>query len=330
MDVTSLLNTASTKRAGTAKEAESPAHMPVRNRTPWDAGGYSLPINSATQAGTFPTSDNNHSPEESRDSRLDSSDSAGSNHKASDSRSSISSLSSTSTSYHSRLSSISTVSSFYPLSVITDIGSYTNTLATPITDKGSELQSGKFTNTSSLSLILDLTITSCKGGNFSSSAIGSGDCSSATGKMAYLKDNSLDERERVIFQDHPQQIMEDLHKSITPSPTDSLNALAAVAEHQLHDRQEVGGYHQQEPQQYRGISSAQEHSGLGTALEAINAEEFTVGERIHRRLTRSASPSDAILIKRNGPMSMSSSATTPTSSTTGVYHPYGLPSRQAE
>lgn len=147
MDVTSLLNAASTIREETAKEIEFPANTPVRNRTPWDAGGYSLPINSASQNETLTTSDSNPL-DESKDSTLVSSNNSISNHKPSDSRSSISSFASTTSnsqqSQHSRLSSISTVSSFYPLSVITDIEKYSKTSATPTPDQGSELQNSKF------------------------------------------------------------------------------------------------------------------------------------------------------------------------------------------
>lgn len=149
MDVTSLLNAASTRREGiAANHLGFSTHTPSRNRTPWDAGGYSLPINPASQNETFITSASESvTPlDDKRESTLASSNSLTSNHKLSDSRSSISSFASTtSTSQHSRLSSISTVSSFYPLSVITDIEKYSSpTSATPTPDQGHEIQSSTF------------------------------------------------------------------------------------------------------------------------------------------------------------------------------------------
>lgn len=149
--------------------------------------------------------------------------------------------------------------------------------------------------------------------------------------MAYSTDVS---REHIFPSDHlqqdPQQTVGDVHKSITPSPTDSLNALAIVAEHQLHDRQDIGAYnaHQQEQQAGGHDISLQDRTNMDLGPQLSYTEDFRDGEKIHRRLTRSASPSDAILIKRNAPMSLSSQ-TTPTS-TTGMDLPYGLLSRHAE
>lgn len=148
--------------------------------------------------------------------------------------------------------------------------------------------------------------------------------------MAYPIDDS---RERFVSSEHliqdPHQAIVDIQKSITPSPTDSLNALAMVAEHQMHDRQDVGAYNHHQEQQSGGHDmSLQDRTNMEMGPQLSYAEDFRDGEKIRRRLTRSASPSDAILIKRNAPMSMSSQ-TTPTS-TTGMELPYGLLSRTAE
>lgn len=309
MDVTSLLNAASTIREESAKDVGSPANTSSRNRTPWDAGGYSLPINSPVPNETS-TTDSNNTLEETKDPILASSNSyisSTSNHKPSHSRSSVSSSGSTAStsqqSHHSRLSSVSTVSSFYPLSFITDIEKYPHTSATPTPDQSSEPQTSSIPSSSSTQAFGQVSST----------------------KMAYSTGR------RMIASDLLHQPIEDVQKSITPSPTDSLNALAMVAEHQLHDRQEVNAYnhqhHLQDSQQFHdhGISS-QDRADLEMASQAYG-EEFRGEAKVHRRLTRSASPSDAILIKRNAPMS--SSQTTPTS-TSGMELPYGMNGRPAD
>ena len=87
------------------------SRTPPRNRTPWDAGGYSLPINTVSSSTNTPTtttpSQNIHYVD---DSQLETPRSP--YHKFSDSRSSFSSFtSSLQSASHSRFSSMSTVSS---------------------------------------------------------------------------------------------------------------------------------------------------------------------------------------------------------------------------
>lgn len=78
--------------------------MPPRNRTPWDAGGYSLPINTISTPTTPPQTVHYD------DSHVETPRSP--YHKFSDSRSSLSSFtSSLQSTSHSRFSSLSTVSS---------------------------------------------------------------------------------------------------------------------------------------------------------------------------------------------------------------------------
>jgi len=101
----------------------SGSRSPNRNRTPWDAGGYSLPLtldtkliptftSSAGRPTLFPA---DHSPTEAR--LISSSSPKSPKHKFSDSRSSnSSSYTSCSSLSHSRISSLSTVSEFQPTS----------------------------------------------------------------------------------------------------------------------------------------------------------------------------------------------------------------------
>lgn len=118
MDVTSLLNANSLaveqqrgeEKDGEEKKVEVTTKAPSRNRTPWDAGGYSLPINTISNPSTPPQADETHR----RDSQ---STPTSPRHKFSDSRSSLSSFTSSSQSAsHSRFSSLSTVGSTYPSS----------------------------------------------------------------------------------------------------------------------------------------------------------------------------------------------------------------------
>ena len=106
MDVTSLLNA---NAAGQLKKDEKEtSRTPPRNRTPWDAGGYSLPINTISA----PTTPPQKSEQDVRydDSQVETPRSP--YHKFSDSRSSLSSFtSSLQSTSHSRYSSMSTVSS---------------------------------------------------------------------------------------------------------------------------------------------------------------------------------------------------------------------------
>lgn len=122
MDVTSLLNTNSMaveqqrKEESDAEERkrEVPTKAPSRNRTPWDAGGYSLPINTIFNQTTPPRT-------EEVQRRESQSTPTSPRHKFSDSRSSLSSFtSSLQSASHSRFSSLSTVGSAYPSNNLTD------------------------------------------------------------------------------------------------------------------------------------------------------------------------------------------------------------------
>lgn len=110
MDVTSLLNANCLAGAGGDDDQKNnEGSRPIRSRTPWDAGGYSLPImpsNPASRAGVISTIHLD-------DARAES---PSTSHAFSDSRSSLSSFtSSINSSTHSRFSSTSTVSGCYPL-----------------------------------------------------------------------------------------------------------------------------------------------------------------------------------------------------------------------
>jgi hypothetical protein len=108
MDVTSLLNAPATtaEESKAAEQSQTPSHT----RTPWDAGGYTLPVNSHHKPDTATK------PGEEAESRESSVFTHPFGHKFSDSRSSLSSFSSSTSNNHSRLSSTSTVSGFHPSS----------------------------------------------------------------------------------------------------------------------------------------------------------------------------------------------------------------------
>jgi hypothetical protein len=114
MDLTSLLNGSSSAAGQQRKEV---SRTPPRNRTPWDAGGYSLPINTVSSMST-PTPTTPQQNIHYDDSLVETPRSP--HHKFSDSRSSLSSFtSSLQSTSHSRFSSMSTVSSaIQPLNTI--------------------------------------------------------------------------------------------------------------------------------------------------------------------------------------------------------------------
>jgi hypothetical protein len=114
MDLISLLN-ANSSTAG--QQRKDVSRTPPRNRTPWDAGGYSLPINTVSSMNiTAPTTPPQNVLYD--DSQVETPRSP--HHKFSDSRSSLSSFtSSLQSTSHSRFSSMSTVSSaIQPLNTI--------------------------------------------------------------------------------------------------------------------------------------------------------------------------------------------------------------------
>lgn len=156
MDVTSLLNSSSaalqrrdsigsstpsatgdTTATSTAVPTPSPGQSPSgrtsgavspnRNRTPWDAGGYSLPLTLDTTSIPKFTSNmgrpafynSSYSPT-GDGSRTNSTSPKSPTHKFSDSRSSLSSYTSSSTTSlsHSRISSLSTVSEHQPFTAV--------------------------------------------------------------------------------------------------------------------------------------------------------------------------------------------------------------------
>ena len=104
MDVTSLLNS---NRAAVEQKHIENSRLPTRSRTPWDAGGYSLPINTVSRSNpSTPPPPQTHYD----DSQMEDTNSP--NHKLSGSRSSLSSFtSSLQSTTHSRISSMSTVNS---------------------------------------------------------------------------------------------------------------------------------------------------------------------------------------------------------------------------
>jgi hypothetical protein len=111
MDVTSLLNS-NPAAAEQRKRADSGSSKgPSRSRTPWDAGGYSLPINTATNGSKSPQKQSQS--EYRRDDVPISTPPLSPKHRFSDSRSSLSSFTSSllSTATHSRFSSTSTLNS---------------------------------------------------------------------------------------------------------------------------------------------------------------------------------------------------------------------------
>jgi hypothetical protein len=113
MDVTSLLNSnpAAAEQRKRADSASSKA--PSRNRTPWDAGGYSLPINTAVHSVKAPEQQKQDQQENRHNDLRISTPPSSPKHRFSDSRSSLSSFASSlqSTTTHSRYSSTSTLNS---------------------------------------------------------------------------------------------------------------------------------------------------------------------------------------------------------------------------
>lgn len=115
MDVTSLLNShpaaaEQRKRADSGNSGNSESsRVSSRNRTPWDAGGYSLPINTATNATKSPQQQ--IQPEIRHDDLPINTPPPSPKHRFSDSHSSLSSFTSSlqSTTTHSRYSSTSTL-----------------------------------------------------------------------------------------------------------------------------------------------------------------------------------------------------------------------------
>lgn len=110
MDVTSLLNVNSlaAEQQRRMEKSEVVSKTPTRNRTPWDAGGYSLPINTVSHSThNTPPQQNIHIDESHQ---ISASTPSSPRHKFSDSRSSLSSFTSSlqSSAAHSRFSSTST------------------------------------------------------------------------------------------------------------------------------------------------------------------------------------------------------------------------------
>lgn len=123
MDVTSLLNSGT--EAAVQHERIETSHTPLRSRTPWDAGGYSLPMNTisippysadssvASPQATPLASSSIHCIDAQFDIQKRNENSP--RHKSFSSRSSLSSsTSSLHSGTHSRLSSLSTVNSCHP------------------------------------------------------------------------------------------------------------------------------------------------------------------------------------------------------------------------
>ena len=111
MDVTSLLNSNPATAEQRKRANSGSSRAPSRNRTPWDAGGYSLPINTATHGARSPQQQ--IQPEIRYDDAPISTPPPSPKHRFSDSRSSLSSYTSSlqSATTHSRYSSTSTLNS---------------------------------------------------------------------------------------------------------------------------------------------------------------------------------------------------------------------------
>lgn len=126
MNVTALLN-GGVPAVDQQKPLETTIRLPTRSRTPWDAGGYSLPLNAATLSKDSSTSGGNNVSQICNDqdssvpvpSRQQSIAPSSPVHKSTDSRSSLSSFASSTfqSTSHSRYSSISTLNSPRTLSV---------------------------------------------------------------------------------------------------------------------------------------------------------------------------------------------------------------------
>jgi hypothetical protein len=131
MDVTSLLNSGT--EAAVQQEREESSRTPPRSRTPWDADGYSLPLNTVTTRShsvdamivspqATPLASASIHADDSRFDIKKRSDSLF-GHKSFSSRSSLSSTtSSLHSATHSRLSSLSTVNSCHPGQIFTTNG----------------------------------------------------------------------------------------------------------------------------------------------------------------------------------------------------------------
>jgi hypothetical protein len=131
MDVTSLLNA---NAAEQQKKGDGAKTTPTRNRTPWDAGGYSLPINTlssipmTTKTTSSSSSSTIRTPTPPQNGQQDAQEQEQSQempcsprHKFSDSRSSLSSFtSSLQSASHSRFSSLSTVGSLHQVNSISE------------------------------------------------------------------------------------------------------------------------------------------------------------------------------------------------------------------
>lgn len=117
MDVTALLNESSSAVDQQRRGIET-LRLPTRSRTPWDAGGYSLPLNTAALKITSPEVDHQdafHLGEDDTTTVIPFTSAMPMSpiHKFTDSRSSLSSFASSSlhSANHSRYSSISTLNS---------------------------------------------------------------------------------------------------------------------------------------------------------------------------------------------------------------------------
>lgn len=129
MDVTSLLNANSVAAEQQRKmERGEPSRTPTRNRTPWDAGGYSLPINTLSNSthNTPPQNQNIHLDDSQH--QTSASVPTSPRHKFSDSHSSLSSFtSSLQSTTHSRFSSTSTtVSGTQPFGLTDNLSPVSN------------------------------------------------------------------------------------------------------------------------------------------------------------------------------------------------------------
>jgi hypothetical protein len=285
MDVTSLLNS-STTAAGQQKLVENSGAV-SRSRTPWDAGGYSLPINTIATASrsintqATPSQMAHSAPREIHhdDSHLDiqNLNPTSPKHKSSDSRSSLSSSTSSSLQSvaHSRFSSISTIGSCHllPSTWSVDGPSLKSRNTTQPLDSTSLDNSSDARPSPSLSPTETLDpFASVAKYHLSNRQTKFVNQSSVPWIATFVNDNGSSTLSR-----------EDRSKERPGSPTDPLDTFASVREHHLSNYQ---------------TKSVNQSSGPRVA-SSVNNYGSSILLKEDRSKERSGSPSDAVLIRRS-------------------------------
>jgi hypothetical protein len=284
MDVTSLLNS-STTAAGQQKLVENSGAV-SRSRTPWDAGGYSLPINTIATASrsintqATPSQMAHSAPREIHhdDSHLDiqNLNPTSPKHKSSDSRSSLSSSTSSSLQSvaHSRFSSISTIGSCHllPSTWSVDGPSLKSRNTTQLLDSTSLDNSSDARPSPSLSPTETLDpFASVAKYHLSNRQTKFVNQSSVPWSATFVNDNGSSTLSREDRSKRPG------------SPTDPLDTFASVREHHLSNYQ---------------TKSVNQSSGPRVA-SSVNNNGSSILLKEDRSKERSGSPSDAVLIRRS-------------------------------